>query len=73
VPPFRIAVDRETCYGAGECALRAPRVFGLDEVKKAVVLDPQGADDETVRQAAAACPVAAIVLVDAATGRQVQP
>ncbi len=73
MPPFRIAVDRETCYGAGECALRAPRVFGLDEVMKAVVLDPQGDDDGAIRLAAAACPVAAIVLVDAVTGRQVQP
>ena len=73
MPPFRIAVDRETCYGSGECALRAPKVFALDEVKKAVVLDPEGDDDDAVRRAAAACPVAAILLVDAATGRQVGP
>lgn len=50
----------------------APGVFKLDEfMNQSTVLDAEGADDDTVLQAAEACPVSAISLYDAATGAKV--
>lgn len=44
----------------------------MDKENKAIVLDPKGADDDTVLNAAEACPTQAIVLEDD-TGNQIYP
>ena len=39
--PVRIHVDRARCIGCGACALRAPAIFQMDGMGKAVVVAPQ--------------------------------
>ena len=60
----RIEVDRDLCIGAASCVVIAEKVFKLDEENKAVVIDINGADEETIIEAAKSCPVQAIFLYD---------
>ncbi len=59
---IRIEVDRELCFGFGDCVDTAPRVFALDEGNVAIVLDPDGASYDLIVEAAQNCPVDAITL-----------
>ncbi|MFL5839097.1 MAG: ferredoxin [Thermoleophilaceae bacterium] len=68
-----IEVDRELCYGFGDCVSSAPGVFELDDEEKAVVIDPNGAPRDDLVEAAANCPVNAITIMDAQTGETVFP
>ncbi|MFI5995542.1 ferredoxin [Streptomyces sp. NPDC051362] len=59
-----IAIDKDVCIGAGQCALAAPRVFTQDDDGYSELL-PGGTDgggDPMLREAARACPVAAITV-----------
>ncbi|MCL5104792.1 MAG: ferredoxin [Armatimonadetes bacterium] len=69
---YRIVVDRERCQGIGACVGSAPDVFELDREGKAVVIKADGADDDTILEAAEACPLEAIKLYDE-EGKQVYP
>jgi ferredoxin len=65
---MRIAVDRETCCGSGNCVMTAPAVFDQDDALGLVVLlDPQPPQSEhaAVREAAHLCPSGAIDLEEA--------
>jgi ferredoxin len=62
--PYQIRVDRELCSGYAECAAIAPEVFRLGNDNVSMVIDPEGVDDETILDAARACPVDAIILLD---------
>ena len=68
-----IEIDRELCYGFGDCVSSAPAVFELDDDEKAIVIDPNGAGRDDLVEAAANCPVNAITIRDAATGEIVYP
>jgi ferredoxin len=68
-----IEIDRELCYGFGDCVSTAPDVFELDDEEKATVVDPNGAARDDLIDAAANCPVTAITIRDASTGEQVFP
>ncbi len=68
-----IAVDRELCYGFGDCVDSAPGVFELDDDDKSVVVDPDAQPRDDILMAAQDCPVDAIVVTDAATGEQLYP
>jgi ferredoxin len=68
-----IEIDRELCYGFGDCVSTAPDVFELDDDEKAVVVDPDGASRDDLVDAAANCPVTAITIRDASTGEQLFP
>lgn len=68
----KIVVDRDTCIGAAPCVTVAPGVFQLDDENKAYVVDPNGADADTILLAAQACPVQAIFLYDE-EGNQIYP
>jgi len=70
---MKIVVDRNLCIGAGPCVAIADKVFELDAEGKAIILDSKGADDETIKLAAQACPVKAIFLYDEETGKQIFP
>ena len=70
---FQIIVDRDLCIGAASCVGVAPEVFELDADDKSVVINPEGADDETIIQAAQACPETAIIIMDEESGKQVYP
>jgi ferredoxin len=69
---YRIAVDRQKCQGIGACVGAAPDVFEIDKEGKAVVIDPQGADTDTIILAAEACPLEARTVFDE-EGEQVYP
>lgn len=70
---MKIVVDRELCIGAAPCVAIAGAVFQLDDEGKAIVIDPNGADEETIKLAAEACPVRAILLYEEKTGKQIYP
>jgi ferredoxin len=70
--PYAIKIDRTLCRGYGDCVGLAPDVFVHDSEDISVVVDPEGAEDELVLDAARACPVDAITLVDE-HGDQVWP
>jgi ferredoxin len=62
--PYRIQIDRSLCTGYGECIGLAPGVFQIGADHISVVVDPDGADEEAILDAARACPVDAITLID---------
>jgi ferredoxin len=68
-----IEIDRELCYGFGDCVSSAPAVFELDDEEKAIVIDPNGASHDDLVDAAANCPVNAITITDAKTAETVFP
>lgn len=70
---MKIVVDRDLCIGAAPCVAIAPEVFELDAEGKAIVIDPQGADDETIRLGAEACPTRAVFLYEEDSGQQIYP
>jgi ferredoxin len=70
---FTIEVDRELCFGFGDCVDSAPDVFELDGENKSVVVDPDGADRDEIMLAAQDCPVDAIFIVDEESGEQLHP
>ncbi|WBB50409.1 ferredoxin [Verrucosispora sp. WMMA2044] len=63
---MKIEVDEEKCCGAGQCALIAPEVFAQRDDRTVLLLVP--VPDETlhatVREAATACPMSAITLME---------
>ena len=61
----RIVVDRRLCISAGICVTAAPGVFQLDDENIAIVIDPEGGDEDSVYEAAEGCPTAAISLYNA--------
>ena len=61
---YQISIDRNLCSAYAECAAIAPEVFQLGKDKISTVVDPEGADDEAILDAARACPVDAIILID---------
>lgn len=70
---MRIEIDRGRCIAAANCIGTAPKVFSLDGSRRAVVRDPKGADDATLREAASACPTEAISLFDEESGARIFP
>lgn len=68
---LRVVVDRRLCVGTSNCAEEAPDAFEMDE--SAAPHPIPGASVQALFVAAQACPVGAITLYDAATGRQVYP
>ena len=62
--PCQITIERSLCSGYAECAALSPEVFHLGKDKISTVIDSEGADDEIILDAARACPVDAIILVD---------
>ncbi|MFH1188902.1 MAG: ferredoxin [bacterium] len=68
----KIVVDRDLCIAAASCIAVSGETFEFDAENKAVVIDPNAADDETLRMAAESCPTKAILLFDK-DGNQVYP
>lgn len=61
---YRIVIDRVKCQGIGACVSAAPDVFEIDSEGKAIVINTEGADDDTILAAAEACPLEAISIYD---------
>ena len=68
----RIEVNKKKCQAFGNCIARARAVFRLGGDKKVEVIDPAGAPDETILQAAKSCPYRAIA-VSNEQGEQIFP
>jgi ferredoxin len=68
----KIVVDRDLCIGAASCVAIAPGTFQMDDENKAIVVDLEGDDAETVLAAAESCPTKAIFLYDG-EGKQIYP
>ncbi len=60
---YRIVLDRELCSGFGACLAAAPGLFRLEPDGRAVAVVGSTSED-AVREAAAACPMAAISVVE---------
>lgn len=65
-----IIVDRDLCFGSGQCARMAPEMFTLDDDEGLVLLrgTPPADLPEHVRQAVLQCPTGALSLTDAEPG-----
>jgi class 3 adenylate cyclase len=61
---LRARVDRHRCIGAGTCITIAPTAFDWHEgdFAKADVIDPASVEEDLLREAALACPTAAITV-----------
>ncbi|MEV5959513.1 ferredoxin [Streptomyces sp. NPDC051987] len=68
---MKVSVDADVCYGSGECAFRAPGVFGFEDGYGFVLPGREdfgvsgdsgesGNDDELIRDIAERCPSQAI-------------
>ena len=68
----KIVIDRDLCIGAGTCVTIAPGTFKMDDENKAVLVDIQGDEAETILMAAESCPTKAIFLYDE-EGLQIYP
>lgn len=68
----KIIVDRDLCIAAASCIAVSGETFEFDGENKAVVLDPNAVDDQTLIMAAESCPTKAIALFDK-DGNQVYP
>ena len=60
---YRIMIDRSLCSGFGSCAELAPQVFEVDGGGLAS-LRVGTSDDPAVLEAASACPMAAVSVVE---------
>ena len=60
---YRITIDRNLCSGFGACAELAPDVFEVDDGGLVSIRVGSSADPAVV-EAAAACPMAAISVVE---------
>ena len=70
---WTIEVDQSVCIGAAPCTAMAPNSFALGDDGKAGILATVDSDDqETILNAARACPVAAIIIKDE-TGKVIFP
>jgi ferredoxin len=64
---MRIKIDERRCQGFGMCALAAPELFKVGErdgYAIALIEQPGAEQYEAAREAAAACPMSAIELID---------
>lgn len=61
---LKVRVDEHKCIGAGQCVLRAPKIFDQREDGIVVLLDPTPPAElhEAARKAADLCPAEAITI-----------
>jgi ferredoxin len=67
-----LEIDQDACLGTGTCVAISPRHFELDgpaAQPRARRIDP----DESVVDCAECCPVEAIKILDATTGKVITP
>jgi ferredoxin len=68
----KIVIDRDLCIGAATCVTIAPGTFQMDEENKAILVNLEGNDAETILMGAESCPTKAIFLYDE-EGKQIYP
>ena len=70
---LRIRVDHGRCVGNAMCVATAPGVFAHNENRQSEVVDPEGAAEEVIVEAATNCPTGAITVEVEDTGDQLFP
>jgi ferredoxin len=77
---IRIRVDEDICIANAVCVELTPKVFQLRKQETpsllaplAYVVDPFGASNDEILQAAQMCPTGAIIIEDAETGERIHP
>jgi len=70
---YIIEIDRNVCIGAASCVAIAGATFTLDEKNKVIIVEADWDNDEMILAAAQSCPVFAIKIKDAASGKQIFP
>jgi len=73
IEKLKITIDRDECIGDGLCVNEAPETFDMDDDSKAILLEASNESRDTIVEAARACPVDAIKVVDAGSGEQLAP
>lgn len=68
----KIVIDRDLCIGAATCVTIAPNTFQMDDENKAILINAEGDDAETILMGAESCPTKAIFLYDE-NGEQIYP
>jgi ferredoxin len=68
---WRVTVDTGLCISSGLCLATAPGRFQFDQSQHSRPERALTEPDDQVRDAAASCPVEAILLTDAGTGNPV--
>lgn len=78
--PISIRVEEDLCVANSVCVNLAPNVFQLKKQDAPTliapivyIVDPLGADNDTIIQAAQMCPTGAIIIEDAETGERIHP
>ncbi|MDG6906534.1 MAG: ferredoxin [Nitrososphaerota archaeon] len=78
--PIKVTIDENICVSNSVCVNLVPNVFQLKKqdtptifAPVAYVANPQGADNDTIIQAAEMCPTGAIIIEDAETGERIHP
>jgi len=59
---LEVEIDRDVCMGSGNCIYAAPGAFDLDADSVAFVVDPAGAPEDQVMEAARKCPSHALTV-----------
>jgi ferredoxin len=78
--PLTVRVDEGICVSNSVCVSLVPTVFQLKKqdtltifAPVAMVVDPLGADNDSIIQAAQMCPTGAIIIEDEETGERIHP
>lgn len=70
---YIVEILRDVCIGAASCVAIAADTFQLDEENKVYILETDWDTEEIILAAAQSCPVFAIIIKDAETGKQIFP
>jgi ferredoxin len=63
-PKFRAEVSHDLCTGTGRCVLVAPKAFRFNDQQLSIFDETGDWSREEVRQAADACPMSAITIIE---------
>ncbi|MGH2344746.1 MAG: ferredoxin [Chloroflexota bacterium] len=66
---MKFRISRAACIGNGRCVDVAPELFALDHFNKAIIVNAAGSDEDTIMDAAQACPVQAVIVESDSGGR----
>lgn len=76
----KITIDEDICLANGVCVALAPSVFQFKKedaptifAPMAEIVDPNGANYDTILQAAQMCPTGAIIIEDEESGERIHP
>ena len=70
---LKVWVDHALCVGNGTCLTIAPHVFRHNAKRQSEAVNPAGDSAEAILHAARNCPIGAIQVEDADTGKRLFP